>query len=163
MKGVIRKLLFMVLAATIVLGNSPAFSDEIGELKKMIVEMKKDYDRKIEDLQGEVTRLKDKLAIREEVEMESEGRFGVEYVGRYNGPFEKGGLIVRENSGFGNVSVGGYMDHEYENFQNRTSTFDQHRWILNVGAELGERLRFYSEYEIEHGGPDAPQGGGKLT
>jgi len=57
------------------------------------------------------------------------------------------------------VSVGGYADIEFKDFQNEKSTFDQHRWIINIGAELGERLRFYSEYEIEHGGPDASNSG----
>ena len=63
--------------------------------------------------------------------------------------------MIKNPSGFGNVSVGGYADIEFENFENSNSTFDQARFILNIGAQPHERLLFYSEYEIEHGGPHA--------
>ena len=42
------------------------------------------------------------------------------------------------------------------------STFNQHRWIINVGATPHERLRFNSELEIEYGGPNAPNADGEV-
>ncbi|MDP3921222.1 MAG: porin [Candidatus Omnitrophota bacterium] len=138
---------------------SEAITEQIQNLTNEMKKMRQDYESRISDLQAEVKKLQKnqakELAKVEEKADEVHERFDVDYVGRQNGPFEKGGLIVREHSGFGNVSLGGYADIELENFQNRNSTFDQHRWIINVGAEIGERLRFYSEYEIEHGGPSA--------
>jgi phosphate-selective porin len=154
----------LVLSALIV---APVTADanpaEIQELKNMIVELQAAQAAQIAKLQAQI----DELSRTKEIDMArledkvDQKLIDAEYVGRYEGPFKKGGLVVREHSGHGNVSVGGYMDHEFENFQNTHSTFDQHRWILNVGAELNDRLRFYSEYEIEHGGPNAQGGGGQ--
>ncbi|MBI2871009.1 MAG: hypothetical protein HYY14_04785 [Candidatus Omnitrophica bacterium] len=76
-------------------------------------------------------------------------------------PYEERGVLrnIKNPAGFGNVTVGGYVDAEFENFENTNSTFDQARFVLNVAADLHERLRFYSEYEIEHGGPNAADAG----
>lgn len=134
-----------------------ADTDDIQELKRQIAEMRAVHEAQIAKLQSQI----DDLAQKNEVdtarleEKVDKKLLDAEYVGRYEGPFKKGGLVVRDHSGFGTVSVGGYMDHEFADFDNTKSTFDQHRWIINVGAELHERLRFYSEYEIEHGGTDA--------
>lgn len=146
---------------TIVPVTAYAQTDEIGQLKQQIAQMRAEHDAQISKLQAQI----DDLASKSEVdqarleEKVDKKLLDAEYVGRYEGPFKKGGLIVRDQSGFGSVSVGGYMDHEFADFENTKSTFDQHRWILNVGAELHERLRFYSEYEIEHGGTDASGSG----
>lgn len=144
-----------LIMAVIFAGVSPA--DQIEDMQKQLQQIQQDYETKIADLQAQINQLR---ADQEENVPQAEVKTGdskvdVEYVGRYNGPFEKGGVVIKNPSGFGNVSVGGYADFEYENFQNTDSTFDQHRWILNIGAELSGRLRFFSEYEIEHGGPDA--------
>ena len=134
---------------------------QIENIMAEMKEIKADYEARISQLQTEVNEMKKNQNVdnpANDVNTDEKG-FEVDYVGRQEGPFKKGGLIARDHSGFGTVSVGGYADIELENFQNRSSTFDQHRWILNVGAELGERLKFYSEYEIEHGGTDAAGGG----
>lgn len=140
-----------------------AFADDIQDLRKEIQQLREDYESKIQKLQEQV----DSLSKKQEekvTQIESKidkGLIGVEYVGRYEGPFGKGGLLIKNPSGFGNVSVGGYADIEFENFENSNSTFDQARFVLNVGAIPHERLVLYSEYEIEHGGPNAPGGGGE--
>lgn len=138
-------------------GLGLAETNEIQELKQQIAELRATYQTQITQLQVKVddlVRQKDVEMARLEDKVEKK-LVDVDYVGRYEGPFKKGGLIVRNSSGFGNVSLGGYMDHEFADFDNTKSTFDQHRWIINVGAELHERLRFYSEFEIEHGGVSA--------
>jgi len=142
---------------------SPSFAGEIDDLREEIAAMKRDYGAKIEKLEDQIRSLAEKQDLKVEKLEEKIDKSAVtmEYVGRYNGPFEKGGVIIKNPSGFGSVSVGGYADIEYENFENSTSTFDQHRWIINIGAELFDRLRFYSEYEIEHGGPNISGGGGE--
>ena len=128
-------------------------ASEIDNLRKEIQNLREDYETKIQKLEAKVDELsKTQERIAERI-------LDVEYVGRYEGPFKKGGLLIKNPSGFGNISVGGYADIEFENFQNTNSTFDQHRWIINIGAEVGDRLRFYSEYEIEHGGPNANNSG----
>lgn len=137
---------------------------DMGKIMMEIKDMRRDYEAKIASLQAEVNALKrgqhiaDPKAVQDAPAEEKSG-ISVEYVGRQEGPFQKGGLVATDNGGFGNVSLGGYADIELENFQDKHSTFDQHRFVLNVGAEIGERLRFFSEYEIEHGGPDASGSG----
>lgn len=155
----------MILFTMILLASTSfskiSWANEIDDLKRQVQELRWDYDSKINKLQTEVDVL-NKRQIEEIAQIEkkiNKKLFDVEYVGRYEGPFKKGGLLIKNPSGFGNVSVGGYMDIEFQNFQNTHSTFNQHRWIINIGAELANRLRFYSEYEIEYGGPNSAGGG----
>lgn len=142
----------------VMISISTAWADEAMEdLRKQILELRKDYESRIQKLEAQIQALsleQDKKVAQIEQKVD-QGRIDVEYVGRYEGPFGKGGLLIKNPSGFGNVSVGGYADIEFENFENSNSTFDQARFILNIGAQPHERLTFYSEYEIEHGGPHA--------
>src|SRR3989338_5424132 len=140
-----------------------AFADDNESLKRQIQELKADYESRIQKLESRIDALTQKQEDRvAQIEEKIEKKLlDVEYVGRYEGPFQKGGLLIKNPSGFGNVSVGGYADIEFENFKDSNSTFDQARFILNLGAIPHERLLFYSEYEIEHGGPNAPGGGGE--
>ncbi len=160
-----KKLLSVICVLGLLFNNSPAFAaednEEIQALKNEIQVLREDYEQRMQKLQSQIETLSQRQdqKITEIEQKVAENTLNVDYVGRYQGPFQKGGLLINNPSGFGNVSVGGYMDHEFLNFENSNSTFDQHRWIINIGAELGERLRFYSEYEIEHGGPDANNSG----
>ena len=133
------------------------YADEIEDLKLEMRKLREDYESKIATLQQKIEEIGNKQAVSEEkLEKKIEDKtISLDYVGRYQGPFGKGGLLIKNPSGFGNVSVGGYADIEFENFENSNSTFDQARFILNIGAQPHERLLFYSEYEIEHGGPHA--------
>lgn len=155
-------LLLMTLSMAISFGKVSQ-ANEMDDLRKEMKDLRMDYEAKIQTLMERVEGLsKSQKTQIDEMESKVDKKLAgidIDYVGRYDGAFEKGGLIVRDHSGFGAVTVGGYVDIEFENFQKKTSTFDQHRWIINIGAELGERLKFYSEYEIEHGGPDASGGG----
>ena len=142
-------------------GVNLACADEMGDLRQQLQELRQDYDAQIQGLQQKIEELSKKQdasqgEIEERLEKKiEESSISLDYVGRYEGPFGKGGLLIKNPSGFGNVSVGGYADIEFENFENSNSTFDQARFILNIGAQPHERLLFYSEYEIEHGGPHA--------
>jgi hypothetical protein len=164
-----RILAFALAFFTIVLSfEQTSWADEaaitVADLKAQMDAMQKAHAAEISKLRAEIKAVGNKQPMKvvpideamldQKIEEKLKG-FGMEYVGRDADRFGKGGLLVRDHSGHGQVTVGGYADIEFENFENTRSTFDQHRWILNVGAELGERLKFYSEYEIEHGGPDA--------
>lgn len=161
-----RKFYSLFIAALMLLTATPVQAQEMAvDMAKIMMEMKemrRDYETKIASLQAEVQALKQGRMIEgpaaPQAPADKKG-IEVEYVGRQEGPFKKGGLVAHDVSGFGDVSVGGYADIELENFQDSHSTFDQHRFVLNVGAEIGERLRFFSEFEIEHGGPDASGSG----
>lgn len=155
----LRKIALYLLTCLLTLGqvSGYAFADELGDLKLQIQQLRQDYETQIQKLQERVDELSKKQEeSRGELEKKIEEKtISAEYLGRYEGPFGKGGLLIKNPSGFGNVSVGGYADIEFENFENSNSTFDQARFILNLGAIPHERLLFYSEYEIEHGGPHA--------
>ena len=152
---------FIAVLVMVMFFSDVSYASEIDVLREEVRKLKEDYESKIQGLQAQIDVLgeRERTTIAKIEEKADNKLLDVEYVGRYEGPFKKGGLLIKNPSGFGNVSVGGYMDHEFEAFSEGKSTFDQHRYIINIGAELGERLRFFSEYEIEHGGPDASGGG----
>lgn len=160
-----RIILITLIASMIIAPSGVLYADEIGDLRKELQSLRRDYETKIENLQIQVNALsadseKRVVNLEKKLEKSAEAKLlDVEYVGRYEGPFKKGGLLIKNPSGFGNVSVGGYMDHEFSYLRGVKASFNQHRWIINIGAELGDRLRFFSEYEIEYGGPDASGGG----
>lgn len=159
----------LAILMVLMLSMPVVWADDVAELKIMVEQLRNDYEAKIQSLENKIAQMEKNQTIQVEQKVAQlteqikkdikEDEFSVDYVGRYDGPFGKGGVVIDNPSGFGQVSLGGYMDHEFANFDDTDSTFDQHRWILNVGAQLGERLRFYSEYEIEHGGPDANNSG----
>ena len=47
------------------------------------------------------------------------------------------------------ATVGGYLTEQLENFEGTNRTFNNQRFILFVGREVTDRLRFYSEVEFE--------------
>lgn len=153
------------------LGIGPAGADEISELKAMVQQLKNDYGSRIQGLEVKIQQLEagqeqkvvDKVTqLREEIKQEiKDETLQVDYVGRHNAPVGDGGLLVKNPFGFGNVSLGGYFDMEYLDRENEDATFRQHRWVINIGAQLADRVRFNSEYEIEYGGPNARAGDGE--
>ena len=50
------------------------------------------------------------------------------------------------------VTVGGYMDHEFEWNEGGKNTFDQHRFIPFIYGQVSDRVRVTAEIEFEHGG-----------
>lgn len=59
------------------------------------------------------------------------------------------------------TSIGGYGEHHYNNFQGSSSGDDQidaHRFVVFIGYQYSDTLRFFSEIELEHGvaGEDQP-------
>ncbi len=164
----VKALLVCMLVLT--LSVPPVYADEISELKDMVQQMKRDYESKIAALEEKISKMESKQGkeldrkvaamrddIKEEIKSES---WSAEYVGRdHDHAVGKGGFVAESPSGLAKVSLGGYFNHEFENFENTNSTFDIHHWNIILGATLGERLQFLGEYEIEHGGPDASGSG----
>ena len=157
------KKVFWCIGVFVVLFSYVAGAETIDDLREVIGAMRQEYNSKIIKLESKIEALTKRQSenVNSQRANKKESILQAEYVGRYEGPFEKGGLLIKNPSGFGNVSLGGYIDMEFENFQNTNSTFDQHRWIINIGAELTDRIRFFSEYEIEHGGPDSANNDGE--
>jgi predicted porin len=66
--------------------------------------------------------------------------------------------------GLQNISIGGYGEVHYNNLEaendsNDLDEFDIHRFVLFFGYQFTDKLRFYSEFEIEHGGVQQEDGG----
>ncbi len=59
----------------------------------------------------------------------------------------------------GRVSVGGYMDMEFEWNEGGKSTFDQHRFIPFITGHVSDRVTVSAEIEFEHGGNLSKNGG----
>jgi hypothetical protein len=57
-----------------------------------------------------------------------------------------------------NTYIGGYMDHELEFDERGNHTFDQHRLIPFIYSDVSDRVKFATEIEIEHGGPQGSGG-----
>jgi len=57
-----------------------------------------------------------------------------------------------------NTYIGGYMDHELRFGEGENDNFDQHRLIPFIYSDVSDRVKFATEIEIEHGGPDSPGG-----
>ena len=47
------------------------------------------------------------------------------------------------------ATVGGYATEQFESFESANHTFNNQRFIVFVGRELNDRIRFYSEIEFE--------------
>ena len=64
-----------------------------------------------------------------------------------------------------NTYLGGYMDHElqFNEKQDKATggkehTFDQHRLIPFIYSDVSDRVKFATEIEFEHGGPNSAGG-----
>ncbi len=74
------------------------------------------------------------------------------------------GATEHGHGGRGKTTVGGYGELHYRNLDNQTSggddlkEVDLHRAILFVGHEFDERIRFFSELEVEHAQVDGDGG-----
>lgn len=48
------------------------------------------------------------------------------------------------------TKIGGYAEHHYNNFTQRDDQIDAHRFVLFVSHEYSDKVRFFSELELEH-------------
>lgn len=51
---------------------------------------------------------------------------------------------------FANTSIGGYGELHYNNYDNSDAKVDFHRFVLFIGHEFSDSVRFFSEVELEH-------------
>ncbi len=58
-----------------------------------------------------------------------------------------------ENTGSGalsRISLGGYGEHHFNHFEDKNDQVDAHRFVVYIGYEYSDTLRFFSEVELEH-------------
>ncbi|MFT5605221.1 MAG: phosphate-selective porin [Paracoccaceae bacterium] len=59
-----------------------------------------------------------------------------------------------ENNGsdwMSSTTIGGYGEHHFNHFEDKADQVDAHRYVLFVGHQFNDSLRFFSELEVEHG------------
>ncbi len=61
-----------------------------------------------------------------------------------------------------NTYLGGYMDFEYRAEEGKNNGFDQKRLIPFIYSDVSDRVKFATEIEFEHGGPDNNRGDGEV-
>jgi len=49
------------------------------------------------------------------------------------------------------TTVGGYGEHHFNHFEDKDDKVDAHRYVLYFGHNYSDNLRFFSEFELEHG------------
>jgi len=49
------------------------------------------------------------------------------------------------------TQIRGYGEHHYNNFEDTNDQVDAHRFVLFVGHQFNDKVRMFSELEIEHG------------
>lgn len=49
------------------------------------------------------------------------------------------------------TQIGGYGEHHYNNFEKSDDKIDAHRFVLYIGHTFSDSVRFFSEFELEHG------------
>lgn len=106
--------------------------EEFEQLKKEIEELR----RKVEKQERP-----EEKTLPEKAQQEAREKAG----GVYSKPF-----LARFGRG---VYLGGYIDLEYINVENSNAdTFDQHRFVPFIYADVSEYVKVAAEIEIEHGG-----------
>ncbi|WP_341503343.1 hypothetical protein [Gallaecimonas sp. GXIMD4217] len=64
-----------------------------------------------------------------------------------------GSYAANDGAWYNKTSLGGYGEHHYNHFDSdsgKTDQVDAHRFVLFVGHEFNDKLRFFSELELEH-------------
>ena len=51
---------------------------------------------------------------------------------------------------FNKTTLGGYGEHHFNHFKNGTDEVDAHRFVLYIGHQFSDKVRFFSEFELEH-------------
>lgn len=100
----------------------------------------------IQQQQAEITRLKEQLGENEtrikETEVKAEATVAaVEQLSA---------APVSSSFSLGKTSIGGYGEHHFNRFEDANDQVDAHRFVLYVGHQYSDTVRFFSEVELEH-------------
>lgn len=62
-----------------------------------------------------------------------------------------GGQLSKVASWVEKTSIGGYGEHHFNHFEDSDDQVDAHRFVLYFGHQFSDSVRFFSEFELEHG------------
>ena len=143
-------------------GSNDGLETKVDKMEKMLMELK-------DQLKQQTVASDELKAMRDEIKKISapalpENEF---YWAKKSQELENKGLAPVFGNQYGkpflrrfgkNTYIGGYMDHELEFDENGNHTFDQHRLIPFIYSDVSDRVKFATEIEIEHGGPQGSGG-----
>jgi opacity protein-like surface antigen len=70
------------------------------------------------------------------------------------------GTLAKAAEWASKTTVGGYGEHHFNHFKDKDDEVDAHRFVLFFGHQFSDNVRFFSEFELEHGlvegGDDSP-------
>ena len=143
-------------------GPNEELSTKVDKMEKMLMELK-------DQLKQQTVASDELKAMRDEIKKISapalpENEF---YWAKKSQDLENKGLAPVFGNQYGkpflrrfgkNTYMGGYMDHELTFTENGEHAFDQHRLIPFIYSDVSDRVKFATEIEIEHGGPQGSGG-----
>ena len=130
---------------------------EFEEMKRTIAELKQEVDalkegrseesdpeleRRVDELLDDATGEEGGFFIPRAAALAEEEGTPTLFTGLYEKPFLYEG---------GTVYIGGYIDFEYQDIEGENGTFDQHRFVPFIYADVSDRIKVATELEIEHG------------
>ena len=132
------------LAGTLLLLTSAALAQEAPTLEEMwaIVQQQQ---AEIEALRGELAEARAGMVATEEKVAETDAK--VEATG------DVIETLASSDTGRSRTSIGGYGELHYNNIRSDAGDSDEidfHRFVLFFGHEFTDRIRFFSEFELEH-------------
>ncbi len=137
-----------LLATSMLLaGSAQAAAPSNEEIWKMLQDMKaqmSEIQQQNQQLKSENAALKNQVTATEQVANEAaEAAEAIAVVAEE-------AVKSSSNSFLNKTSLGGYGELHYNNIEGQDAAIDFHRFVLFVGHEFTDRLRFFSELELEH-------------
>ena len=62
-----------------------------------------------------------------------------------------GGKLAKMAEQAEKTTIGGYGEHHFNHFEDSNDKIDAHSYVLYFGHQYSDDLRFFSEFELEHG------------
>lgn len=154
-------------------GGDPAVQDKLDRLLQAIESLRQESaekDRRISSLEAQVENLTRLLSegtavphpspapsertLPGEAQKFEEKRVSRGFGGLYTKPF-----LTKLGR---NTYLGGYMDFKYVERNNENDFFDQQRLIPFIYSDVSDRVKFATEIEFEHAGPQNNRGDGEV-
>lgn len=120
------------LAAVISLALTPAIANAAPTVEELY-ELVKKQQQEIDALKQEVTEADAKIEATADAVESGAGTSG------------------KAASWASKTQIGGYGEHHYNNFDSGDDKVDAHRFVLYIGHAFNDSVRFFSEFELEHG------------
>ena len=155
------------VAFSVALAPVPVQAATVEDLEQKIAQMEKAHQAEMAELKRQIEELRKVQASLAQAPSEAAptGAFPGKLEGKradlppaFGGVYDK--PFLRR---FGrNTYLGGYVDLEYKDTEDTGRTFDQHRLIPFIYSDITDNLKFATEIEFEHGGPDNSQSDGEV-